>query len=147
MVIVVRPDERAHTTATLKQSESQARSPTRPLGDLGQDFGIKRPPQANTAKANEFGEFFVTVELEPQDEPHSISQRLQEVRLVRRGQKERELDQGNRKRRAARLCAVHHDFPLVQGHIQSDLERRVEFGSLVNEDDGLVFFSRRVARR
>ena len=130
-----------HTTAGLKKPKGQARNPTRPLGDFGQDCGIQRPPQANTAKANEFGEFFVRVKLKPQDKPHSVSQRLQKVRLVRRGQQQGEIGEGNCKRRAAR-SAVHHDLLLVQSHVHGDLKRRVEFGGLVDEDDCLVLLGR-----
>ena len=92
-----------HTTADLKQPEGQARNPSRPLGDFGQDSassGHRKPMlRRRTSSASSVSR----VELEPQDEPHPVPQRLQEVRLVRCGQQQREVGEGNRKRRAARF--------------------------------------------
>ena len=86
---------------------------------------------------HDLDQLFDRVELEAEEEPHSIPEGLKQAVLVGRAEQERE--SGNRQGHA-RPPALDDDPPLVQRQVQRRLKHFRELVSLVDEDD--VFIAR-----
>jgi hypothetical protein len=83
-------------------------------------------------------QFVSRVELEPEHEPHSVTQWLEQPKFVGTRQEESEIRHGNSKRGTSSTIALNENPFLIQGQIKRRLQAAVEFVRLVNKNDGAI---------
>jgi hypothetical protein len=93
---------------------------------------IDGPAQRSTSLLHDRFKFITRVEIESQQQSHSVSERLKQAMFIRGRQQQTEI----RNLHAQRLFpAIHDDPPLVESEVKGRLIFRFHFVALIDEYD------------